>query len=339
VVALVDLRSDTVTQPTPDMRRAMATAEVGDDDYGEDPTVRTLEEAFAERLGKPAAVFVPSGTMANQIAFRVLARAGTAVVAGRRQHVVAYEYGAAARNSAVQFHAVDDTDGMLNPDDVTWAREASSYHQPAVSLVSIENTHMAASGAPWSMERLRAVVNAAGDVPVHLDGARLFNAEAATGVPAAAWAAPVTTVMCCLSKGLCAPVGSLLAGPDDLITQARLERKRLGGGMRQAGVLAAPGLLALRAMTERLPEDHARALRLAEAVAQRWPDCDLDPSAVRTNIVTFAHHTPDKLFDHLRDEGVLAGTIAPHTVRLVTHHDVDDAGLERAVAALAGAPD
>jgi threonine aldolase len=339
VVALVDLRSDTVTQPTPDMRRAMAAAEVGDDDYGEDPTVRTLEEAFAERLGKPAAVFVPSGTMANQIAFRVLARPGTAVVAGRRQHVVAYEYGAAARNAAIQFHAVDDGDGMLNPDDVTWAREASSYHQPAVSLVSIENTHMAASGAPWSMERLRAVVHAAGDVPVHLDGARLFNAEAATGVAAATWAAPVTTVMCCLSKGLCAPVGSLLAGSEDLMSQARLERKRLGGGMRQAGVLAAPGLLALRTMTDRLPEDHARALRLAEAAAQRWPDCGLDPSSIRTNIVTFRHQTPDKLLDHLRVEGVLAGTIAPHIVRLVTHHDVDDAGIERAVAAVAGAPD
>jgi threonine aldolase len=339
VGALVDLRSDTVTQPTPDMRRAMAAAEVGDDDYGEDPTVRSLEEVFAERLGKPAAVFVPSGTMANQIAFRVLAQAGTAVVAGRRQHVVAYEYGAAARNSAVQFHALDDTDGMLNPDDVTWAREASSYHQPEVSLLSIENTHMAASGAPWSMERLRTVVAAAGEVPVHLDGARLFNAEAATGVAAATWAAPVTTVMCCLSKGLCAPVGSLLAGPDDLMAQARRERKRLGGGMRQAGVLAAPGLVALRAMTERLPEDHGRARRLAEAVAQRWPDCGLDPALVRTNIVTFAHPTPDKLLDHLRHEGVLAGTIAPRTVRLVTHHDVDDAGLERAVAALAGAPD
>ena len=336
---LVDLRSDTVTQPTADMRRAMAEAEVGDDDYGEDPTVRTLEEVFADRLGKPAAVFVPSGTMANQIAFRVLATAGTAVVAGRRQHVVAYEYGAAARNSAVQFHAVDDPDGMLGPDDVTWAREASTYHQPAVSLISIENTHMAASGAPWSMGRLRAVVSAAGDTPVHLDGARLFNAEAATGVPVASWAAPVTTVMCCLSKGLCAPVGSLLAGPLDVIALARLERKRLGGGMRQAGVLAAPGLLALRTMVERLPEDHARALRLAEVVALRWPDCGLDPAWVRTNIVTFAHRTPDKLLAHLQGEGVLAGTIAPGTVRLVTHHDVDDAGLARAIGALASAPD
>jgi threonine aldolase len=298
-----------------------------------------LEEAFAERLGKPAAMFVPSGTMANQIAFRLLATAGTAVVAGRRQHVLAYEYGAAARNSAVQFHAVEDADGMFEPDDVTWAKEASSYHQPAVSLISIENTHMAASGAPWSMERLRAVVDAAGDIPIHLDGARLFNAEAATGVPAASWAAPATTVMCCLSKGLCAPVGSLLAGPLDLMTQARFERKRLGGGMRQAGVLAAPGLLALRTMVERLPEDHARALRLAEVVAQRWPDCGLDPTSVRTNIVTFAHPAPDKMLAHLQGEGVLAGTIAPHTVRLVTHHDVDDAGLERAIGAFASAPD
>jgi threonine aldolase len=339
VADLVDLRSDTVTQPTPAMRRSMAEAVVGDDDSGEDPTVRALEEAFAERLGKAAALFVPSGIMANQIAFRVLATPGTAVVAGRRQHVVAYEYGASARNAAVQFHAVDDADGMLDPDDVRWAREASDYHQPAVSLISIENTHMAASGAVWSIDRLLSVAAAAGDVPIHLDGARLFNAEAASGVAASAWAAPVTTVMCCLSKALCAPVGSLLAGPADLMTRARLERKRLGGGMRQSGVLAAPGLLALHTMVERLPEDHARAARLAQAVADRWPDCGLSPSSVRTNIVTFHHDAPAKLLDHLERAGVLAGAIAPQTVRLVTHHDVDDAGVERALAALAASPD
>jgi threonine aldolase len=339
VADVVDLRSDTVTRPTQAMRRAMAEADVGDDDYGEDPTVLALEEAFAARLGKPAALFVPSGTMANQIALRVLARAGTAVVAGRRQHVVSYEYGAAARNSSVQFHAVDDGDGMLDPEDVRWAREASSYHQPTVSLISIENTHMAAGGTPWSMERLGAVVATAGDVPIHLDGARLFNTEAATGVAASVWADPVTTVMCCLSKGLCAPVGSLLAGPDEVIVEARLERKRLGGGMRQAGVLAAPGLVALETMVERLPEDHARAFRLAEAVAQRWPECGLQPAAVRTNIVNFAHPEPDKLLHHLRRDGVLAGTIAPRTVRLVTHHDVDDAGVRRALESLRSAPD
>ena len=335
---MVDLRSDTVTRPTPAMRRAMAEAEVGDDDYGEDPTVRALEEAFAERVGKAAALFVPSGVMANQIAVRVLTTPGTAVVAGRRQHLVSYEYGAAALNSGVQFIGVDDGDGMLAADDVRRARQAAEHHQPAVSLVSVENTHMAASGAPWTASGLAAVVEAAGPVPIHMDGARLFNAEAATGVPAARWAAGVTTVMCCLSKGLCAPVGSLLAGAEDVIEAARLARKRLGGGMRQAGVLAAPGLVALRDMAERLPEDHRRAARLAEAVASRWPGCGLDPGSVRTNIVTFEHAEPDKLLAHLEDRGVLAHAIAPGVVRFVTHHDVDDEGIERALAALADAP-
>ena len=332
---VVDLRSDTVTRPTPAMRRAMAEAEVGDDDYGEDPTVRTLEEAFAARVGKPAALFVPSGVMANQIALRVHTRPGTAVVAGRRQHVVAYEFGAAALNAGIQFAAVDDQDGTLAAADVRWARQAD---QPEVALVSIENTHMAASGAPWSMESLEAVVDAAGPVPIHMDGARLFNAEVATGIPAATWAAPVTTVMCCLSKGLGAPVGSLLAGSADLMAEARLARKRLGGGMRQAGVLAAPGLLALRDMVGRLHEDHARAARLAASVAERWPACGLDPASVRTNIVTFSHAEPEKLLAHLEDRGILAHAIAPGIVRFVTHLDVDDAGVTRTIAALEDAP-
>ena len=336
--APVDLRSDTVTTPTAAMRQAMAGAEVGDDDYGEDPTVRALEEAFAARVGKEAALFVPSGIMANQIAFRVLTTPGTTVVAGRRQHVVAYEYGAAPRNSGVQFSELDDTDGMLDPVAVRTAIGASAYHQPAVSLVSVENTHMAASGAPWSLARLREVADAAGGLPLHMDGARLFNAEAATGIVASQWAAQATTVMSCLSKGLCAPVGSVLAGPADVIAQGRLERKRLGGGMRQAGVLAAPGLVALQTMTERLVEDHVRAARLAEAVADRWPGCGLDPRSVRTNIVTFSHAEPEKLLHHLAQEGVLAGPIAPGVVRLVTHHDVDDAGIARALTALASAP-
>jgi threonine aldolase len=338
VPEVVDLRSDTVTQPTPAMRRAMAEAEVGDDDYGEDPTVRALEERFAERVGKPASLFVASGVMGNQIAIRVLTTPGTAVVAGRRQHVVAYEYGATAMNAGIQFVEVDDGDGMVRADNVRRARQASEHHQPAVSLVSIENTHMAASGAPWSTAALRALVAAAGPVPVHMDGARLFNAEAATGVPAAEWASGVTTVMCCLSKGLCAPVGSLLAGEADVIAEGRLARKRLGGGMRQAGVLAAPGLVALAEMVERLPEDHARAARLADAVANRWPGCGLDPADVRTNIVTFTHPEPDKLLAHLEGHGVLAHTIAPETLRFVTHRDVDDAGVERTVAALRDAP-
>jgi threonine aldolase len=333
---LVDLRSDTVTLPTPEMRRAMADADVGDDVYGEDPTVNALQDAFAERVGKQAALFVPSGTMGNQLALRLLTTPGTAVVAGRRQHVVIYENGAGGRNAAVQFHAVDDADGTIAVADVRWAIEAAAYHQPRASLVCVENTHMPADGAPWPVEQLRAV--AACGLPVHLDGARLFNAEVATGVSAADYAGAAITVMCCLSKGLCAPVGSLLAGPDDLMTAAREERQRLGGGMRQAGILAAAGLVALETMVDRLSEDHRRARRLAEAVADRWPDSGCDPQRVRTNIVTWRHPEPFAVVAHLEGEGVLAGVIAPGVLRLVTHHDVGDEGVERAVKALASAP-
>jgi threonine aldolase len=335
---LVDLRSDTVTKPTPAMRRAMAEAEVGDDAYGEDPTVNALQEAFAERVGMEAALFVPSGTMGNQLALRLLARPGTAVVAGRRQHLVVYENGAAARNAAVQFHAVHDADGTLSPDDVAWAVEAAAHHYPRPSLVCIENTHMPANGAVWPLAAIKAVRAAGGGLPLHMDGARLFHAEVASGVSARDFCAEATTVMCCLSKGLCAPVGSLLAGPADLMAAARGERQRLGGGMRQAGVLAAAGLVALQTMVDRLAEDHARARSLAEAVAARWPDGGLDPATVTTNVVTWTHPDPDAVVRHLRSAGVLAGTIAPGVLRLVTHHDVDDAGVEQAKGALMGAP-
>ncbi|MGQ0520611.1 MAG: threonine aldolase family protein [Actinomycetota bacterium] len=335
---MVDLRSDTVTRPTPEMRRAMAEAEVGDDVYGEDPTVNRLKEAYATRVGKEAALFVPSGVMANQLALRVLAAPGSTVIAGARQHVVLYEAGAAARNAGVQFSTLPDGDGTLDPAAVAEVREAARHHQPQPGLVCVENTHMPADGAPWPLEALRALRAAAGPLPVHMDGARLFNAEVATGTPADRYAAQVTTVMSCLSKGLCAPVGSVLAGPADVVEAARIERARMGGGMRQAGVLAAAGLVGLRSMVERLADDHARARRLAEAVAGRWPDAGCDPERVRTNVVTWRHPHALAVVDHLRSEGVLAGTIAPAVVRLVTHHDVDDDGLERAIKALAAAP-
>ena len=334
----VDLRSDTVTRPTPEMRRAMAEAEVGDDGYGEDPTVNALEEAYAARVGKPAALYVPSGTMANQLALGVLCRRGDLVVAGRRQHVVIYEAGGAAANAGAQLHPVDDHDGTISPNDVRWALEAAGYYHPRPGLVCVENTHMPAGGVPWDLDRLTAVVGAAAGVPVHMDGARLFNAEVATGVAADRYAAPVTTVMSCMSKGLCAPVGSVLAGPADVIEAARTERLRLGGSMRQAGIIAAAGLVALRTMVERLADDHARARRLARAVADRWPGAGCDPDRVATNIVVFAHPNPPAVVAHLGGHGVVAGAIAPGVLRLVTHHDVDDAGIERAVHALASAP-
>ena len=334
---LVDLRSDTVTRPTPDMRRAMAEAEVGDDGYGEDPTVAELEHAYAERVGKPAGLFVPSGTMGNQIALRVLCPRGGLVVAGRRQHVVVYEAAGAAMNAGVQIHPVDDDDGTIAPSDVTWARHAAEHHQPRPALVCVEQTHMPAGGVPWSVAALAAVEESAAGLPVHMDGARLFNAEVATGTPARRFAAHATTVMTCLSKGLCAPVGSVLAGPADVMEEARAARHRLGGAMRQAGIVAAAGLLALRTMVDRLAEDHERAQRLAEAVATRWPGAGCDPTRTPTNIVVFDHTDPARLLEHLRAHGVLAGTIAPGVVRLVTHRDVDDAGVERAAKALATA--
>jgi threonine aldolase len=333
---LVDLRSDTVTKPTDAMRRAMARAEVGDDGYREDPTVRALEEAYAARVGKEAAVFVPSGTMANQIALRLLGRPGTSVLVGRRQHVVLYEAGGAATNSTAQLFPVGDDDGMLDALELAAAVEAAAeHHWLSPSAICIENTHMPAGGVPWTLERLHEVASLG--LPIHLDGARLFNASVATGIAPAVYAAPAATVMSCLSKGLGAPVGSMLAGNTDLIAAGRAERKRLGGSMRQAGVIAAAGLIALEQHVDRLADDHARARRLAEAVIERWPECGLDLDTVRTNCVVFTHDDTRALLRHLRGEGVLAGTIAPGVVRLMTHLDVEDVGVEAARKALASA--
>jgi len=268
----------------------------------------------------------------------VLAKATRVVIAGRRQHVVAYEDAAAAVNSGLQFHTLPDEDGTISPAGIRWAVEAANHHMPRPSLVCVENTHMAASGMPWHPADLEAVLQAAGEIPVHMDGARLFNAEVATGIPAADACAGTTSVMCCLSKGLCAPVGSVLAGDADMIAEARIERHRLGGAMRQAGIIAAAGLVALRTMVDRMADDHRRARRLAEVVATRWPDAGCDPERVRTNIVVFTHSDPAKLFAHLRSHGVLAGTIAPDVVRLVTHNDVDDDGMNKARTAFESAP-
>ncbi|MDP1793780.1 MAG: GntG family PLP-dependent aldolase [Acidimicrobiales bacterium] len=333
---LVDLRSDTVTQPTPAMRTAMAEAIVGDDVYGEDPTVNELQELYASRVGKPAALFVPSGTMANQIALRVLATPGTGVIAGSRQHMVIYEGGAAGINTSTQFLPADDTLGAFAAADVQFYRAAAAHHYVAPSLVCVENTHLPAGGRAWTLEELKAVNHAAGPLPIHMDGARLFNAEVATGIKASDYAAEVTTVMSCLSKGLAAPVGSLLAGPSDVIARARVERQRLGGGMRQAGVLAAAGLVALRNMVDRLADDHTRARRLADAVAEQWPG-SCDPSRVATNIVNFTHPEPEKLLAHLESHGVRAGTIAPGVARFVTHCDIDDDDVARAIKAVRSA--
>jgi threonine aldolase len=330
----VDLRSDTLTRPSDAMRRAMAEAEVGDDAYGEDPTVRRLEEAYAERVGKEAGLFLPSGTLANQVALRAQASAGTAVVAGRTSHVARYEEGSAGVLQVAQLLTVDDGPGAPDPAAVGEAVEGGAHHGVPVSLVCVEDTHMRAGGVPLDPEVLPAL--AALGLPVHVDGARLFNAEVATGVAAAERVGLATTVWTALSKGLGAPVGSVLAGPADVVDEARVWRRRFGGQLRQAGVLAAAGLVGLTGV-ERLAEDHDRAARLAAAVAERWPGA-LDPVTVRTNMVVFAHPDPDAVLRHLAAEGVLAGTVAPGTLRLVTSLEVDDAGVDRACRALASAP-
>jgi threonine aldolase len=330
----VDLRSDTVTRPTAEMRRAMAEAEVGDDGFGDDPTVRRLESAFAERVGKEASLFVPSGTMANQIALRLLGRPGTVVLVGRRQHVVVREAGAAGRNAAAQLVALDDADGTLDPAEVArWVADARvGWAEP--SAVLVEDTHGEVGGRVWPLARLAAIADAG--LPVHLDGARLWNAAVASGTTVAERSAGATTVSCCLSKGLGAPVGSLLAGPADVVAQARIERKRLGGGMRQVGILAAAGLVALDRV-DRLADDHDRARRLAKAAAERWPG-SVDVGLVHTNIVRIELDDPAPVLAHLADRGVLAVPGSASTVRLVTHADVDDDDVDVAVAALESAP-
>jgi threonine aldolase len=320
----VDLRSDTITQPTEAMREAMASAPVGDDGYGEDPTINQLEARYAEIVGKEAAVFVPSGVMANQIALRILARPGELVVAGRSQHVVSFEMGAAARNAGVQFVTLDDANGTLELADVLDVIAAEDDHQPHVAVVSIENSHMAAGGTTWNVEDVARLARSIGGRALHLDGARLFNAVVATGLSAAELAAPATTVMSCLSKGLCAPVGSLLAGPAALMDHACVERKRLGGAMRQAGILAAAGLVALDTMIDRLKDDHERARQLAELFAAAFPESGYDPSTCQTNIVSFNHPQARQIVSELDQLGVAGGTVAPRRVRFVTHAGIDD---------------
>jgi threonine aldolase len=332
----VDLRSDTVTRPTSEMRRAMAAAEVGDDVYGEDPTVNRLEALAAERTGTDAALFVPSGTMANQIALRLHGRPGTEALCGERAHVMRFEMAGAAANAGIQLHGLADEAGCFGGADVARAVEASGYHRPAVSLVTIENTCQAAGGRPWRVGEVEDVAAAASraGVPLHCDGARIFNAAVALDVDVSALTGPCDTVMFCVSKGLGAPIGSLLCGSREAIAEARVERRRLGGGMRQAGVIAAAGIVAIETAVDRLADDHRRARRLAEVVSDLWPG-SVDPAAVETNMVCCAAATlPEKLLGALGERGVLAGMLDPATVRFVTHRDVDDADLDRAFEAL-----
>jgi len=331
----IDLRSDTVTRPTAQMRKAMAEAEVGDDVYGEDPTVNRLEARAAEILGMEAALFVPSGTMGNAIAIRILTRRGDEVLVERRSHVVRYELSGMSVLSGVMPRMADAPGGHLTPEQVRAAVAPRAYYKSDVSLVVLENTHNLGGGTVQRVEEVQAVVAAARECGfrVHVDGARIWNAAVALGVAPAALVKGVDTVMACLSKGLCAPVGSILASSRERIEEARGARKLLGGGMRQAGILAAAGLVALDRLVARLADDHANARLLAEALGRAR---GVQVAPVETNIVVagLEGRTAPDVVASLRDEGVLASAMDGRTLRVVTHHDVSREDCARAAAAI-----
>lgn len=337
--AVVDLRSDTVTRPTPAMRKAMAEAEVGDDVYGEDPTTNRLQEKTAELFGREAALFVPTGSMGNLIAMRIHGGHGGELICDARGHVLNFEIGSVAAIAGVLPRAVSCPDGHLTWELIEAALPPKTYYRAQPKVVTLENTHNLAGGTLMPEGVQEEVCRQAHErgLKVHLDGARIFNASAATGKDVKELAAGADSVMFSLSKGLGAPVGALLLGSKEFIAEARIFRKMFGGGMRQVGVLAAAGLVALEESVSLLAEDHARARTLAEGLAQ-VPGITLDVDTVQTNILVFdvgrTGLSAPELADRLEERRVLAGAMDNATMRMVTHYDVDDAGIEKALAAM-----
>ncbi len=335
--SVIDLRSDTVTQPTPEMREAMARAELGDDVYSEDPTVNRLELRAAAIFGKEAALFVPTGTMGNQIALKLHTEPGQEVLCEARAHVLDWEMGMAAMFSGCQLRTVPAERGILRWEHIAPALSTNGpYYKARTGLIWLENTHNMAGGTVTSkaiLDEIAAEAHAQG-LPVHLDGARVFNAATALDTDVADLTAGCDTVNFCLSKGLCAPVGSVLVGSAKHIAKARSLRKALGGGMRQAGVLAAAGLLALEQMPARLYEDHAKAKLLASSLAES-PQLTVDVASVETNIVFFGvPGNAAALVAAMKERGILASAIGTNRVRLVTHRDVSSEQCTQAAAAI-----
>jgi threonine aldolase len=336
----VELRSDTFTQPTTAMRAAMASAAVGDDVWGEDPTAAALERRAAEVLGKETALFVPSGTMANQISLLLHCRPGDDVIVGRGSHTRLYESGAGAAWAGVQFTEIGSADGTFGAEGLDEAYMPPDRNLPRSRLVVVENTHNRGGGRIWPEAQLTAVVTEARarGLALHLDGARIWNAAVATDRPERELAAPFDTVSACFSKGLGAPVGSVIAGSAETIERARRFRKMLGGGLRQVGILCAGALYALEHHRARLADDHANARRLADGLA-RLPGIRIDPATVQTNIVIFEVEglTAAELTARAATADVRIAPIAPRRLRAVTHLDVDAAGIDVAIAAIASA--
>jgi threonine aldolase len=329
---LIDLRSDTVTRPTAGMRRAMAEAEVGDDVYGEDPSITALEERVAAMFGHEAALFVPSGTMGNQIGMRLVCEPGQEVLCDADAHVVTYEMGAAAAIFGISTRTVVSDGGRLDTARlVEQVRPRDNWHLTATAAIAVENTHNRGGGLVQPLEQLQALWDWSrqAGVDVHLDGARIWNASVASGVDLATYGGLADTASVCLSKGLGAPVGSVLVASAERIAAARLWRKRLGGGMRQAGVLAAAGLYALDSHLDRLGEDHEHAQLLAKRLG-------VDPAAVQTNIVRLDDVPAPVVAEAAKAQGVLVSQVSDRRLRLVTNLGVDRAGVERAGDVLAG---
>jgi len=331
----VNLLSDTQTKPTAGMRAAIATAEVGDEQRGEDPTVNALQDRVAELLGQEAAVFLPSGTMCNAIAFQLHLRPGDELLLHASAHPVGFEAGGPAALAGAMIHTLPGEGGMFTADDVRAAiRPLGDRHAPRTRCVSVEQTTNLGGGRVWPQAQELAVLAAAAEngLRTHLDGARLLNAVVASGIPAADWARGFDTAWIDFSKGLGAPVGAALAGSNELIEEAIRLKHRLGGAMRQAGIIAAGGLYALDHHVDRLADDHARARRLAEGLAA-LPGLELDPATVDTNIVVFGAPDAPAFSAALAARGVRIAAIGPQRLRAVTHLDVDDAGIDRALQA------
>jgi len=332
---MIDLRSDTVTRPTPEMRRAMAEAEVGDDVYGEDPTVNRLEETAAKICGKEAALFVPTGTMGNTIAIKLHTEHGQEVICDSRSHILDYELAMMAWFAGCVARPIATPYGLLQWDQIEPEIRGVGPHRAPTGLVALENTHNLAGGTVYPTDVLHEICDRTHDrgMPVHIDGARIFHAAEALGVTVAHLAAKADTLMFCLSKALGAPAGSMLVGPRRLIDKGRLYRKRLGGGMRQVGVLAAAGLIALEKMPANLARDHAHAKLLARGLAA-IPGIGIDPAQVQTNILFFQVPDSYAFSARLKERGVLANAFGPKAVRMVTHYDVTEAMCHTAVDAV-----
>lgn len=337
-MSFIDLRSDTVTLPTPEMREAMARAEVGDDVYGEDPTINRLQELAAQRMGKEAALFVPSGAMGNIIAMLTHCQRGDEAILGDLSHPYLSETGALAALGGIQPYTLrNQPDGTLTLDEIRAAIREPDVHHPVTRLIALENTHNRCNGIPLRPDYIGAVgeLAHANNLVLHIDGARIFNAAVALDVPASQLAAAADSVTFCLSKGLSAPVGSLLCGTQDFISRARRTRKQLGGGMRQAGILAAAGIVALEKMVERLAEDHARAKRLATGLANLL---QLEVAPQYTNIVRFkladgVNVQPEQLMATLERQGVRIDYGRYEGFRAVTHYGIEDEAIEKTLAA------